>query len=781
MEHRYLNFNVSARTARLIGRENFANAEGAIIELVKNTYDADSRMCFVVFDVREDKQASSIFIIDHGEGMTEDVILKHWMTIGTDDKLNNAFSKNGRVKSGAKGIGRFALDRLGKKAEMITFSEKTEQGLLWTIDWADFEKEGYTLADINASLDPIDYVGLGEKVEGFGLNHFDVLSNLFSNDYKGTVIRISDLNDDWDENQLRNLNTNLENLFPPHLSSDFEIYLYSFADPELFGKVKSANYDDFDYRVEAFYPADGHVIKVKLWRNELNVSLLESEYKEVFGFDTMKSFPYRLEDFKSNPVTIDVPISSLIEDERLKRLGSFRFMFYFVKNTANDDGESHSDKKYPYNSVDSAYRKKWLKKFQGIKIYRDNFRVRPYGEDGNDWLGLGERQGRSPGGPGQKGGYRVRPNQISGSVFISRLQNAVFEDKSSREGIQENEDFALFKNLLLTIIGAFETDRNTIMYNLNLLYKKNHPIDGKAKEISDRVNEEAKNKGNGKNGTSEPTNEEVLAAGYSSLESELSDKENEIRLLRGLASSGIAIASFTHELKSLSNRLLPRTEILVELLKEYISSDQLREVDKYDNPYYHIELIREEDNKLHQWLNYTLNTVKKDKRERHNIVISDYFTRFEQTWKEALKGKSIKIHLDGDARLQDCVRGFEMDLDSIFNNFVTNSVASLLRTPRNDKQITISWKSDHGYMVIDFEDNGMGLAEEYKAKPEVIFNAFETSTVNKDGEKTGTGMGLFIVKGIIDGYKDSSINITKIDNGFGLRVIFKCSNYGEKQ
>ena len=249
MEHRYLNFNVSARTAPLIGRENFANAEGAIIELVKNTYDADSRVCFVVFDVREDKHTSSIFIIDHGEGMTEEVILKHWMTIGTDDKLNNAFSKNGRVKSGAKGIGRFALDRLGKKAEMITFSEKAEQGLLWTIDWADFEKEGYTLADINASLDSIDYVGLGEKVEGFGLNHFNVLSNLFSNDYKGTVIRISDLNDEWDKNQLRNLNTNLENLFPPHLSSDFEIYLYSFADPELFGKVKSANYDDFDYRV----------------------------------------------------------------------------------------------------------------------------------------------------------------------------------------------------------------------------------------------------------------------------------------------------------------------------------------------------------------------------------------------------------------------------------------------------------------------------------------------------------------------------------------------------
>ncbi len=781
MEHRYLNFNVSARTARLIGRENFANAEGAIVELVKNTYDADSRVCFVVFDIQDDRHISSIYIIDHGEGMTEDVISKHWMTIGTDDKLNNAFSKNGRVKSGAKGIGRFALDRLGKKAEMITFSEETELGLLWTINWTDFEKKGNTLADINATLDSIDYTGLHEHIEHYGLGKLPGLCDLLSNDYKGTVIRISDLNDDWDDAQLRNLNTNLENLFPPHLSADFEIYLYSLSDSESFGKVKSANYDDFDYKVDASYSGEGRVIKVNLLRNELNVSLLESEYKEVFGLEAMKSFPYRLEDFKSDSVTIDVPINSSIDDERLRRLGSFRFVFYFVKNTANDDGESLSDKKYPYNSVDSAYRKNWLKKFRGVKIYRDNFRVRPYGEEGNDWLGLGERQGRSPGGAGQKlGGYRVRPNQISGAVFISRLQNAVFEDKSSREGIQENEDFALFKNMLITIIGAFEIDRNTIMYNLNLIYKKNHPIDGKAKEISDRVNERSKNKGQGKNNTSAPTDEEVLAAGYSSLESELSDKEDELRLLRGLASSGIAIASFTHELKSLSNRLLPRTEMLVELLKEYISKEQLQGIDKYDNPFYHIELIREEDGKLHQWLNYTLNTVKKDKRERHNIVISDYFGRFEQTWKEALKGKSIEIILNGDAQLQDSVKGFEMDLDSIFNNFVTNSVASLLRTPRDDKQITISWKSDHGYIVVDFDDNGMGLAEEYRMNPEVIFNAFETSTVNKDGEKIGTGMGLFIVKGIIDSYKDSSISITKMDNGFGLRVIFKCSNYGEK-
>lgn len=127
-KERYLQFNVSARTAKLIGMENFANAEGAIIELVKNTYDADSKVCFIVFDLRSCKENSSIYIIDNGCGMTEEVIAEHWMTNGTDDKLKNLKSLKGRVKSGAKGIGRFALNRLGLISEMFTFSEETNTG-----------------------------------------------------------------------------------------------------------------------------------------------------------------------------------------------------------------------------------------------------------------------------------------------------------------------------------------------------------------------------------------------------------------------------------------------------------------------------------------------------------------------------------------------------------------------------------------------------------------------------------------------------------------------------
>ena len=119
-------FKVSARTAKLIGLENFSTEEGAVIELVKNTYDADAKNCILIFDFKTkieiiknaedveekiekfDAENSSIYIIDNGIGMNDRIIENQWMTIGTDNKLYEHTTEGGRVKTGAKGIGRFA-------------------------------------------------------------------------------------------------------------------------------------------------------------------------------------------------------------------------------------------------------------------------------------------------------------------------------------------------------------------------------------------------------------------------------------------------------------------------------------------------------------------------------------------------------------------------------------------------------------------------------------------------------------------------------------------------
>lgn len=160
-------FEVSARAARLIGRENVSSLDGAITELVKNTYDADATSCILLLlpaynsipkvidnaiyshfneyikdslkkfyseskdgyklkDLEPGQEGKlnetlneivNLWIIDNGHGMCSDTIKQNWMVIGTDNKEVSSKSPNNRVVNGAKGIGRFALDRLGNKCD----------------------------------------------------------------------------------------------------------------------------------------------------------------------------------------------------------------------------------------------------------------------------------------------------------------------------------------------------------------------------------------------------------------------------------------------------------------------------------------------------------------------------------------------------------------------------------------------------------------------------------------------------------------------------------------
>ncbi|WP_046756591.1 sensor histidine kinase [Kordia jejudonensis] len=802
-------FKVSARTAKLIGLENFSNEEGAIIELVKNTYDADARNCVLIFDlqfikvnqeneeIKEilDKEKSSIYIIDNGVGMTDEIISNQWMTIGTDNKLYKHLTEKGRVKTGAKGIGRFALNRLGLMTKLLTISKETCLGYSWEVSWGDFDKANTTVSQVQADLEKISDLNLKNEIVS-KFNHIAGLKDLLKSTTfdSGTIIKISNLTDDWEFDQLEKLFGNLEMLLPPKEQSDFDIHFYSTSQTESFGKVKSAYYDDFDYKIKAKYLDDENkTLELKITRNELDVDALENRYKEVFDYKDMSKHPYRLEDFRSKTFTINTSLgtvlSSDVEKELINKIGKFGFTFYYLKNTISDDKKDGDLKKYPYNSFNSSNRKAWLKKFGGVKVFRDDFRVRPYGENGEDWLKLGERQAKSPGGAGQKlGGFRIRPNQIAGTINISRIHNLSFQDKSGREGIRENEVFDLFKNILEEIISLFEKDRNTIMFHLSELHKKRNKEEEakrKAQEEADRINNEEENTGeennsndvneNDSQGKSKSTEtEKSLAKGVKLLTEEIEEKEEEIRLLRNLASVGLIISSFAHEVKSLRSRLIPRTTHLIKELRNHLNEKELKlSVDKDDNPFYMIRLIQEEDTKLKHWLEYSLNTLKRDKRERRNLDFNDYFNRFKSTWSKALEQRNIQISLKTEKHQSNKIRAFEVDMDSIFNNLLSNSLNALKGKKDDQKSIEISWKKVGENIEIIFSDNGKGLDKQYQENPDDIFKLLETSKKDKTGNIIGTGLGLYIVKSIIEEYNNSTISIIKAQSGLSLKITFK--------
>ena len=142
---RNIQFNVDAYTAKLIGRENVSKLEGAVLEIVKNAYDADAKVfCMYYSDAHK-----CIYVIDNGIGMKEEVLKNHWMTIGNSSKKENYKTVSNRTQTGAKGIGRFALDRIADRCEMLTISD--EGGLEWHVNWSDFDDKK-NLSDVNAKL-----------------------------------------------------------------------------------------------------------------------------------------------------------------------------------------------------------------------------------------------------------------------------------------------------------------------------------------------------------------------------------------------------------------------------------------------------------------------------------------------------------------------------------------------------------------------------------------------------------------------------------------------------
>ena len=186
-----------------------------------------------------------------------------------------------------------------------------------------------------------------------------------------------------------------------------------------------------------------------------------------------------------------------------------------------------------------------------------------------------------------------------------------------------------------------------------------------------------------------------------------------------------------------------------------------------------IKLIQEEDTKLKHWLEYSLNSLTRDKRERSNLNFGRYFESFKANWKKALEQRNVSIILNGDNSDENVIRAFEVDMDSIFNNLLSNSLNALKGSKKDKKSIEISWKRSGDKIEILFSDNGKGLDQQYKNSPEDIFKLLESSKKDKKGEIIGTGLGLYIVQSIIDGYNNSSVSIMNIEDGLTLKIEFQ--------
>lgn len=756
-----MKYKISSRTTILLGREGVSRADGAIIELIKNTYDADADFCYIAFDLENDV----LYILDNGVGMTRDIIEKAWMLIGTDNKKYSFVSEGQRVKSGEKGIGRFALDRLGRKCVMYT-KNKAESLIYWYNDWDKFEETGKTLDEIEADFEYLekDYASvipdyIKKNIAKLSLDKTREAEERGNpvpkfNLETGTMFKISGLRDNWGANNINKIYKVLGFLVPPGEQTQY--YIFAQKDPnQEVEEIECEAIDDYDYKVKAEF--DGEKIVATIDRNEFDLNVMP---KEIFSIEPFKKEPYTLKDFNNRVFKVEKTLAELTGNtdkeflKKAKEVGPFSFQYLFMR-LAGGEGN------YYYKPV-NLNRKIWMEEHGGIKIYRDNFVVRPYGDSKSksyDWLGLDARKGVNPVAISDKSlQWHANNSQIQGTVLISRIKNEAILDKSSREGIIENDHFEVLSNILISIISLFEKDRAYIVSNIKKykdIKNKNNATKEQASKIADEVLKKKKQKRNNENNQEKQA--ERLAKAVKIYEEEREELISEIKLLRALATNGLMTTSMVHDLKTINSLLVRRVDGFIFAIQQNDNELLMR----------HLEDLKNNDEFLKSWITVVTTQSNRDRRKRRKTDISKTIESSIKLLHPILERKKIHCEFVADG-IEVNKRIFETDFDSIIYNLIINSIESFEHTRCIQRKISISIECGDK-IIIHYLDNGNGLSEAFASDPYEIFKYGTTSKYDAIGNQIGTGLGMFIVASSINEY-NGTYTITKIKDGFGLDI-----------
>ena len=409
-------FRPKARLIKTIGEELISSDNVAVVELVKNSYDANSPIVTITFlgNVKQKKQGriiqnylskegASIEIYDQGSGMSFETVKSAWMEPATDFKKKNT-NKN-RKFTGEKGIGRFASAKLASRLELIT-KQKEGKELVVTFNWEDFDKDDY--------------------LENIHIHWEEREPQEFKKENSGTLLRLKNLNTDWDTEKIRTLRTELSRLLNPIVP--VEDFLIEVAIPDELNKDVNLN---------------GIIERTELL-NKPNYYIKGTITKE----GDPKDFIYFSKE-KGKEEQLFIETNKFIQSSMLKApiMGEFSFEFRIWNRDRDNLRNLGREVDFKYGEV-----KKILDEQSGISIYRDGFRVLPYGTPNNDWVRLDLRRVNNP-------TLRLSNNQIVGYILISTEENPLLKDQSNREGIVEGEAFDDLKEYIKLILNEVEQRR----------------------------------------------------------------------------------------------------------------------------------------------------------------------------------------------------------------------------------------------------------------------------------------------------------------------------------
>jgi signal transduction histidine kinase len=708
----FVRFSVDAGIISRLGQELVARQETALGELIKNAYDADAREVELTFE-NAVKPGGRLEIVDDGLGMDRDELIDGFMRLSSSEKVREPISpRYKRRRAGRKGIGRFAVERLGAKVQIVTQTKAGSTALKVAIDWANFGL-GKELATIANKIQEIPKV----REEGTTL----IIENLreaWPEDAIKEVYRyVADLTQPfslWDKRR-RNKAPATETKDRSDPETDFKVVLKS--------KTKGATNVIVDEQTEIL----GHALAV------------------IEGFVDQRGLGYW--SVVSDKLGINEPILSIgrkRDDDKSPylKLRNIDFKaYYFIQNVL-----------LPRQLKPVIH--KLLTARGGIHLYRNGFRVRPYGEPDNDWLGL-------------DASYRARTllpphanNNFFGFVEIIDPDGKQFNETSGRERIVENKSFVELTDFVSRVVRAaaqrVASARGKKVYAGQKNWEKKNPaekIRSAALNLSKALESARATKGSRK---PDRRFDDLLEAAEETL-SELSlvAKEQEallqeVGMLRVLASLGLVIGEFTHEVTV----TLGAAQLTARNLATVLKKGTKQQKDAED--------LRFNIERFRTYSSYFDEAVAENvSRELYPQNLKVSIKRFIATVGPAASAVGIKAQspiFEGDSLMARPMHASEWA--SILFNLYSNAHKAIVRAGVGGK-ILLRAGHTKGNLYLDFADNGDGVPPE---NSDLIFKAFFTTSSpparrSRDQEELrGSGLGLKIIRDIVEGY-EGTINL----------------------
>ena len=683
-----------------LGRELISSDTVALAELVKNSYDAGASLVLVRISGKVDTDGAikpdtgSISVLDDGHGMDEERIVNTWLEPATSFRNERNPVQNGRRVLGEKGVGRFAAAKLG---DILTLTSKTAEGeeVRLGLDWRAFDDDSKYLEDVEIDL----WIGSTSVFaqEGDAERTWREQADIRQDDRirptlgQGTLIEMAGLHSRWNPTQATAVHQALSRLVSPFaeergVGDAFRIFLEVPDDlgPHS-GAVTSADLlKQSHYSLSAEVAADG----------QATVLL------------TLKDRSEREKELILNPS----------HDSEELRCGPFEVFLYVWDRDADSMSslaEHFGGKNLARDALDAA---------SGVNIYRDEFRVLPYGEIGDDWLGLDARRVQNP-------TLRLSNNQIVGYVLIGRDANPDLVDQSNRERIVETPALADLREAVKQLLGIIEAER--------FQFRPRQPKSARG-SLFDPIDLEPLREAVSELAPHNDRLQGLVDQAQSAFDEQLKHAGEALSRYHRLATLGKLTDMVVHELAQPIFAIRQTASLSMAKLADDLNRDLGNTLEEINASFSRVKDQAEIANTVVKRIE-PFGGRQRGRPASH--IVEEAIRDTVDLLSAQISAARIKVHLPTTEHQVTLDKG---EFQEILINLLDNSLYWLKQSRSSSKEIRVSVeRNDDNSLSIVVEDSGPGILDEYG---DLIFQPYFSTKAD------GVGLGLAIAGEIVEDY-----------------------------